>query len=250
MKENYTALYPNEQVATAVGDYAFKHSTALPQHITEYHTIGSSHEKANYMISPLQAQFQLWMAKALGTKRILEIGVFIGFSTMAWSEAVGPTGHVTGLEFSPEYAAEAKKAWSARNISNIEIIVGDAKESLQTLSRTLTEPYDLIFIDADKVSYPTYLSIILSSSKPSSEKRLLKKGGVIIADNILRRGLIADSSDANPYREKLMKLDGGLWRSGDMDALDKFNKEMVGNERLETFLMPMFDGLGMARLVD
>ncbi|RDW62251.1 O-methyltransferas-like protein [Coleophoma cylindrospora] len=231
MKENYTELYPNEQVATAVGDYAFKHSTALPQHITEYHAQSSSHEKANYMISPLQTQFQLWMAKALGAKRILEIGVFIGFSTMAWSEAVGPTGHVTGLEFSPEY-------------------VGDAKESLQTLSNTLTEPYDLIFIDADKVSYPTYLSIILSSSTTSSEKRLLKKGGVIIADNILRRGLVADSSEANPFRETLMKLDNGLWRSGDLDALDKFNKEMVGNERLDTFLMPMFDGLGMARLID
>ena len=69
MKENYTELYPNQQVATAVGDYAFNHSTALPSHITAYHAEGSKHERSNYMISPFQAQFQLWFAKAFGAKR-------------------------------------------------------------------------------------------------------------------------------------------------------------------------------------
>jgi len=63
----------------------------------------------------------------------------------------------------------------------------------------LKEPYDLIFIDADKTSYPTYLSLILSLSKAhSGSTRLLRKDGIILADNILRRGLIADSSAANP----------------------------------------------------
>lgn len=57
MKESYTRLYPNEQVAAAVGDYAFNHSTALPPHITGYHELGSAHEKSIYMISPFQAQF-------------------------------------------------------------------------------------------------------------------------------------------------------------------------------------------------
>jgi hypothetical protein len=70
MKENYTQLYPNEQVATAVGDYAFNHSTKLPKHISDHHAWGvQSQERANYMISPLQAQFQVWLAKAIGAKR-------------------------------------------------------------------------------------------------------------------------------------------------------------------------------------
>ena len=70
MKENYTQLYPNEQVATAVGDYSFEHSTKLPKHVTDHHAWGvASQEKANYMISPLQAQFQVWMAKAVGARR-------------------------------------------------------------------------------------------------------------------------------------------------------------------------------------
>jgi hypothetical protein len=70
MKENYTQLYPNEQVATAVGDYAYEHSTKLPKHITDHHAWGSeTQEKANYMISPFQAQFHVWIAKAVGARR-------------------------------------------------------------------------------------------------------------------------------------------------------------------------------------
>lgn len=122
--------------------------------------------------------------------------------------------------------------------------------SLVKLHANLTEPYDLVFIDADKISYPTYLSLILSLSSPSTTPRLLKPGGVIIADNVLRRGLIADSSDANPWTLKLKNQGEALWKSGDMKALDEFNKQMVNEPRLETFLMPMFDGLGMARLLD
>ena len=107
----------------------------------------------------------------------------------------------------------------------------------------------MISIDADKQSYPAYLTLILSLSPVDSPNRLLRSGGIIIADNILRRGLIADSSDANPWTAKL-KQEERLWREADMKALDEFNKEMVRNERLDTFLMPMFDGMGMGRLVN
>jgi hypothetical protein len=74
MKENYTRLYPNEKVTVAVSDYAFAHSSKLPKHISDHHAWGSeNHERANYMISPLQAQFQIWFAKALGAKRSMPI---------------------------------------------------------------------------------------------------------------------------------------------------------------------------------
>jgi len=69
MKENYTQLYPNKQVAEKVSEYALAHSTRLPEHITEHHAWGSELPMANYMISPLQAQFQLWTARAVGAKR-------------------------------------------------------------------------------------------------------------------------------------------------------------------------------------
>jgi predicted O-methyltransferase YrrM len=121
--------------------------------------------------------------------------------------------------------------------------------SIKSLAAAGTEPYDLIFIDADKTSYPTYLSLILElSPKGSSSPRLLRPGGIILADNILRRGLVAERTPANPWYEK---QDGGNhWKPEEMEYLDSFNKDLVNNERLEAFLMPMFDGLGMGRLVN
>jgi predicted O-methyltransferase YrrM len=99
--------------------------------------------------------------------------------------------------------------------------------SLKSLASNLSESYDLVFIDADKTSYPTYLSLILSLSPPSSGKtRLLCSGGIIMADNIPRRGLIADSSDANPWADKLKQQGEAAWKEDDMKALDEFNKTM------------------------
>lgn len=131
---------------------------------------------------------------------------------MAWSSAVGPDGHVTALEYDPAYAKLAEEAWAKDNIKNCEVIVGDAADSLKKLAAGSQESYDLIFIDADKVSYPKYLELILENSKGDG-KRILKKGGIIVADNILRRGLIAESSDANPWSKNL-DSNGGLWRIG------------------------------------
>lgn len=86
------------------------------------------------------------------------------------------------------------------------------------------------------------------SQPQSSSTRLLRPGGLIIADNILRRGLVADSSSANPWAGSNGPAYGAVWRNADVQILDGFNKAMVNEERLETFLMPLFDGLGMARL--
>jgi predicted O-methyltransferase YrrM len=122
---------------------------------------------------------------------------------------------------------------------------------IKSLATKLDKPFDLIFIDADKTSYPAYLSLILSLSPVAgTQTRLLRSGGLIMADNVLRRGLIADSSDANPWTSVLKQRGEAAWREGDLKALDEFNKMMVKEERLETSLLPMFDGLGLAILKD
>lgn len=69
-----------------------------------------------------------------------------------------------------------------------------------------------------------------------------------MADNVLRRGLVADASDANPWTAKMKA--NNKWREGDIAALKEFNDQLAKNERLETFLVPLFDGLGLAKLVD
>lgn len=120
---------------------------------------------------------------------------------------------------------------------------------MASLAASITEPYDIIFIDADKISYPKYLKIITDLSQPATTgTRLLRPGGLIMADNILRRALIADASEANPASSWLEM--NPLWKEGDMVGLKTFNEQLVANERYETFLMPMFDGVGMGRLKD
>lgn len=119
--------------------------------------------------------------------------------------------------------------------------------SIPELALAIDQPYDLIFIDADKISYPNYLSLVLSLSTSSSKVRLLRTGGTIIADNVLRRGVVADKSSANPHATTA-ELSSD--RGEQLVALDRFNKDLVDNERVETFLLPLFDGLGMGRLKD
>lgn len=105
-------------------------------------------------------------------------------------------------------------------------------------------PYDIIFLDADKPGYSNYLSIILANSQPGSKNRLLRPGGLIIADNVLRRGHVADPSKTDREVE-----DAGLWNLH-IEAVRKFNDQVVGEKRLESFLTPLWDGLSMIRLVD
>ncbi|MDA4132791.1 MAG: hypothetical protein OK454_06675, partial [Thaumarchaeota archaeon] len=105
-------------------------------------------------------------------------------------------------------------------------------------------------MDAQKSGYPDYLKTILERSAPGAAHRLLKPGGLIVADNILRRGLVADSTDANPWVEKEKGDRASYWTNSDVAKLDEFNTMMATNPRIEAFLMPLFDGVGLGRLLD
>lgn len=160
----------------------------------------------------------------------------------------------------------------------------NARNDLLTLAASLetmtpVEPYDLIFLDAQKSGYPTYLSTILSRSQPGSTNRLLRPGGLIIADNALSRGLVADPSDDNPWAavqraewesaaDPAATSQGDVAparfagngvvgygksefaRSDDIARLDEFNRAMAASERLESLMLPVWDGLALARMVD
>ncbi|ATY59579.1 O-methyltransferase family 3 [Cordyceps militaris CM01] len=249
---NTNALYSNDAVTDSVVDYAAAHSEALPTHISDYHArIVASHPRMDYMISNLQGQFQTFIARAVGAKRVLEIGAFVGYSAMVWAHAVGRDGSVTTLEFKPEYADAARAAFQENGVENVEVIQGDALETLAKLSPE--EPYDLVFIDAQKTGYPAYLRTILEKSQPGAGAgRLLRKGGVILADNILRRGLVANDSEENPWAAAGAKdrERSEYEKDNDVEALREFNDLAFKSERLEAFLMPLFDGVGMSMLRD
>lgn len=116
--------------------------------------------------------------------------------------------------------------------------------SLTSLPKlTPSEPYDLVFIDADKTGYPGYLKQLLELSKPGDSKRLLRPGALIVSDNVLRRGLVADDKALGDE-----KLEGDQLKN--VLAIREFNDMAVKSPRLETFLLPLWDGVNISRLID
>ncbi|KAL8376195.1 hypothetical protein RB595_007346 [Gaeumannomyces hyphopodioides] len=240
MKDLVPVLYPNGVVAASVTEYSDAKSSGLSEVLVKYHEKILQRPDSYYTISLYQAKTLTFLARSIEAKRALEIGVYMGFSAMVWANAVGPGGKVTGLEYDADFAEEARRGVKENGFDNIEIIVGDAATTLPSLE--VTEPYDIIFIDADKVGYSKYLDAILARSQPGSASRLLRPGGLIVADNVLRRGLVAHSGPENP--------NGAGVDAAIIKCLDDFNTALATHGRLEALLLPLFDGLGLARLVD
>ncbi|KAI5923126.1 O-methyltransferase [Camillea tinctor] len=256
MKSSETVLYATDILGQRVTEYSEAKSLELPQHLTDYHAeiVRAQPTTSDYMISTFQSQALVWLARLMGAKRVLEIGVFLGYSGMVWSHAVGPDGLVTGIEFNPSYADKAHTAFAERGIQNCEIILGPALEQIPLLAPA--QPYDIIFLDAKKSEYPSYLSAILSRSPPSSagpneQARLLRKGGLVVADNALRRGLVAtDKPGENPWLDLEARNRSAYASDEDVDRLAEYNELVRGCARLEVFVCPLWDGVSLARLVD
>jgi len=137
-------------------------------------------------VTPTQAKFLYLLAKIQGAKRILEIGTLGGYSTIWLARALPQDGKLITMEFEPKHAAVAQA-----NIHNagldrvVEIRIGRAADSLAALQAENVQPFDLIFIDADKPSNPIYLDWALKFSR---------KGTFIIVDNVIREGEIANAA--------------------------------------------------------
>ncbi len=141
-------------------------------------------------VSPLQGAFLCIIAGATGARRILEIGALGGYSTI-WLARGLPTdeGVVKTLEIDPKSAALVRSNANAAGLGGrIEVIEGQAARSLETMVRSGEKPFDLVFIDADKENYPLYLDLFLS---------LTRKGALIIADNAVWEGEIANEKSAD-----------------------------------------------------
>jgi predicted O-methyltransferase YrrM len=142
-------------------------------------------------VSPTQGRFLYLLARALGARKILEIGTLAGYSTIWLARALPPGGRLITLEADPNHAKVARSNFRlARLDSMIEVRVGAALESLPGLAHEGAGPFDLVFIDADKENIPEYVAWALRLSHP---------GTVMIVDNIARQGAVIDttSSDAS-----------------------------------------------------
>ncbi|RDA85433.1 hypothetical protein CP532_1516 [Ophiocordyceps camponoti-leonardi (nom. inval.)] len=236
-------LYRTPETGNKVLEYAYSHSTALPPTLTQYHSSAVANREDSEMLSSnAQSQLHGFLARAIGAKKVLEVGVYVGYSAMAWAYAVGPGGKVTGLESDEGFAAIARGAFEERGLGNVEVVVGNAAETLPKLNPS--EPYDIVFLDADKPGYIGYLETLLGKSLPGSSSRLLRPGALIIADNVLRSGHVAD--DSIPFDDSWSEQG---WKSH-VDSIRAFNDRCVAEPRLETFMLPLWDGVSLLRLRD
>jgi predicted O-methyltransferase YrrM len=132
------------------------------------------------------ALLALW-CRLIGATRVLEIGTLGGYSATWFARAVGEQGSVTTLEVDPHAAAVAEENWRTAGVADrVEVVVGLAADSLASLIGADVDPYDLVFIDADKKSNPTYLDAALALTHP---------GSLIVIDNVVRGGRIVTGSD-------------------------------------------------------
>ncbi|MGH8256662.1 MAG: O-methyltransferase, partial [Steroidobacteraceae bacterium] len=141
-------------------------------------------------ISPTQGKFLMVLARAVGARRILEIGTLGGYSTIWLARALPAGGRLISCEIKPSYAEVARANLQRAGVAEVaEIRVGRASDTLAKLIAEHAAPFDLVFIDADKSGYPDYLTASLKLSRP---------GTVIVADNVVRDGRVADPGNADP----------------------------------------------------
>ncbi|MBF6327955.1 O-methyltransferase [Nocardia transvalensis] len=140
-------------------------------------------------VSAPQGKFLSLIARSIRARRVLEIGTLGGYSTLWLARAVGEQGRVVTLEFEPHHAKVARENLDRKGVGErVDIRVGAALDSLPVLAEENPEPFDLVFIDADKVNNPNYVRWALTLTRP---------GSVIIVDNVVRHGAIADADSAD-----------------------------------------------------
>ena len=141
-------------------------------------------------VSPLQGQLLFMLARSVRARRILELGTLGGYSTISLARAVAPDGVVITCELEQHHAEVARDNLSRAGLSDgVTIMVGTALDSLKTLIASKTEPFDFIFIDADKANMPEYFSLSMELSRP---------GTLMMFDNVVREGEVANAQSEDP----------------------------------------------------
>ncbi|KAH6614363.1 O-methyltransferase [Chaetomium sp. MPI-SDFR-AT-0129] len=223
-----------EQAAT-VTEYCTNHSEDVSPSLKElWDRTVSEFDDSDKMSSPLQSATFKFLAELLRPRRILEIGCYTGYSALTWYEAtINTRAEITSLELDSKMIAASKRTFARYGVEDrVKLIEGPAQESLQKLTGT----FDLIFVDANKDGYETYVKQIL-------DKNLLARDGVIIADNIFARGMTI-SEDCNPHLPEKVRP---YWTANGK-ALQKFNTFLKNDPRVDVVLLPVFDGLTLIKL--
>jgi predicted O-methyltransferase YrrM len=157
---------------------------------------GAAAELPAITVSASQGKLLELLVRLHGARRILELGTLGGYSSIWMARALAPGGRLVTLEASPRFAEVARGNIARAGLDQtVEVLVGPALETLPALAAEAV-PFDMIFIDADKANYPSYLEWSLKLSRP---------GTLIVADNVIGAGAILDTDGSEPWGE-----DGGV----------------------------------------
>ena len=201
-----------------IEDYAERCSKPLsPLHDKLWVETYSKMRSHKMMVGALEGQFLKMLAAITGARRILEIGMYTGYSALAWAEALPKDGRVVTCDINAESAEIAKRYFAeSPHGHKIEIKLGPALESL----KTVWGPFDICFINADKENYGAYYDQCLELTRPR---------GLLILDNMLLGGTVL-----NPAEPRAA-------------AVDALNKRIRNDPRVENVLLPMRDGIMLVR---
>jgi caffeoyl-CoA O-methyltransferase len=179
---------------------------------------------AGMQIAPEQGQLMALLVELIGARRALEIGSFTGYSALCVALALPPDGRLVACDISEEYTAIARRYWARAGVADrIDLRLAPALETLDSLiAEGASGSFDFAFIDADKTNYDAYYERVL---------RLLRPGGLVAIDNVLWGGSVADPSA----------------RDADTEALRALNAKLRDDARVTISLVPIGDGLMLAR---
>ena len=175
-------------------------------------------------IAPEQGQFMALVARLIGARRCLEVGVFTGYSSLATALALPDDGRIVACDVSEEWTSVARRYWKRAGVEHkIDLRLAPATRTLDALlAQGQAGTFDFAFIDADKTNYLEYYERTLA---------LLRTGGLVLIDNTLWSGRVADPEVAD----------------ADTVALRHFNEVLHRDERVDLSLLPLGDGLTLAR---
>lgn len=182
-------------------------------------TVAALPVDSRMQIAPEQAGLLTFLTRLVNARQAVEVGTFTGLSALSIARGLPDDGRLTCFDISEEYTAVARRYWARAGVSDrIELRIGPAAETIRSLP---TEPHlDLAFIDADKTGYPVYWAELVPRMRP---------GGLIVVDNVLWGGRVLAPHTA------------------DDRAVVEFNDSVLRDDRVDLVMLPIADGLTLAR---
>ena len=217
MSRNYTPI--TDAMAQYIRDVTLRE----PEPLRRLREATEHHPRASMQIAPEQGQFLHFLTKLIGARNVLEIGVFMGYSSSWIALALPPGGKIIACDVSEEYTAIARNTWREAGVEDkIALRVAPALETLDGLiAAGQAGTFDLAFIDADKSNYSNYYERALE---------LVRKGGLIAADNTLWDGRVIDPKVTD----------------ADTEAIRAFNSNLKTDARIALTLATIGDGVTLA----